>query len=237
MAKKNTSVGKLYGKRKLILSLALIFGILSVIIVLVTYFGQNVGSFSIRLDGSLEERKIFASTDPEFSWYNSRLEAEPVANASTTSIRFVRHDLCRATDGNYVGSNRSYMSYTFYLKNMGNEAVDVNQVVQITNATNQLDEISWIWVFEDDSTTGDIYQKEDQNIPEDWPGYLADYPETNKFESDNVVFEKGIRNLRPNEVKKFTFIIWMESLDPNITEDKSGGSIQFNIAFSVMRDS
>lgn len=235
MAKNKLTVDKLYGKKKLILGLALLFGFLSAIIILVTYYGQNVGSYSIRLDGSLEDRKVFISTDPEFSWYNSRLEADPVKNANATSMRFIRTDICKATNGSYVGANKGYISYTFYLKNMGAEAIDIDEIVQISSATQNLDDVSWLWYFEDDNS-GTIYQKEDTNIPSDWSGYLSDYPETVKFESDTVILSKTIKNFMPNEVKKFTLIVWMESLDPNLSIDNSGGLIRFDVAFSIKRD-
>ncbi len=236
MPKTAITIGKLYGKKKLIMLLTAIFGLLSSVIVVVTYYGQNVGSFSIKLDNALTDRQIAISSDKEFAWFDSRLEAASCENATVTSYRFIRPEAVKANDGNYFGTNNAYVGYTFYMKNMGTDAVDIEEYINVSKSTKNLDQVSWIWYFEDDELDGKVYKKEDTLIPEGWDGYLPDYPQTINFLDDSQVAINQITNFLPGQVKKFTIIIWMEALDPDLSDANSGGLINFSVDFTVKDD-
>lgn len=230
---KSITVSKLYAKRKLVATLAGIFGILCGLIILLAYFGQNIGSFTIRLDDELSERQIYLSTDKDFAWKDSRLEAKAVTDAIPTYKHFVREDICKANDGSYVGISNSYVGFTFYMLNDSDVAIDIEETFKMVKATNGLDETLWAWYFEDDELYGNVYHKKD--AVEDYT-YPEDYTNLNEFESDTVVFTKRLSKLEPHQVKKITLIMWVDCYDPDLNDGKLSGTARFTLTFSVFKD-
>ncbi len=227
----------LYGrKKKVFISVTCLLGILCAIIIIITFYGQNVGTFSVKLGDDLKNRSIFVSTDPEFNWYNSRLEADSLENASTFSMMFIKQNECKKTNGSYIGTNRGYIGYTFYLKNLGTETVNVSQICRISgyNEDKNMADVSWFWYFEDDEKDGVVYQKPDENVEE---GYWDDLPDqyrnTTAFEDDDIVYTREIKDLNPGDVKKITLITWVEANDPDLDDRLKNQTIRYELSFAV----
>lgn len=234
MKQKELNVSKLYGKRKKIMLATVFLGVIIVIIILLTYYGQNVGSFSIKLEDDLKNCQIFISTDKDFNWYTSRLEAESLKDASPTSKRFIKRNEC-LNSGTNIGFNRGYISYTFYMKNMGTESIDIQEMLKVDKSTENLEEVAWVWLIEDDEDYG-VYHLKDSTIDENWGGYLDDYSDSKEFESREVVMSKTIKKFRPGDVKKFTVITWIDGIDPDFNDNYKDGLIRFNLSFSVYKE-
>lgn len=238
MSKKNIYVKDVYGSKKkknkrLVISLCFT-GILVTLIVVLAYFGQNVGSFSIKLGDDLTSRQIFLSEKEDFSWYDSRLEAVSVRDANFVIYPFIKANECKNTDGAKIWDNNSYISYTFYLKNLGRETVNVAQQCSISGKRDGLELVTWLEYFEDDEE-GIVYQG--GNAPDkNTHKYFERYPNTVSYDLENMVaYENKIYDLHPGDVKKFTLITWVDSNDPDFTENILGGSIRFEIYFSLFR--
>lgn len=259
MPKKNIYVKDIYGpkkknNRRLIISLCFT-GILVTLIVVLAYFGQNVGSFSVKLGDDLTSRQIFISEKDDFSWYDSRLEGPTSNTAEPVSYNHVKgyEQSCKKPESEKINPETgkkepvidgSIVSYTFYLKNMGRETVNVLQQCYINGKTNGIEKYTWLKYFEDDDE-GTIYQggeapnKDLYNYFDGDRDILANYyPQT--IESydleNNIAYEKRIYDLRPGDVKKFTLMIWIDRLDPDLLRvDEVEGTIQFEIYFSLFR--
>lgn len=238
MSKKNIYVKDVYGSKKkknkrLVISLCFT-GILVTLIVVLAYFGQNVGSFSIKLGDDLTSRQIFISEKQDFSWYDSRLEAASVKEANVIMYPFIKAKECRSTDGARIWDNNSYVSYTFYLKNMGREIVNVMQQCSITGKNDGLELVTWLEYFEDDNE-GVVYQggkAPDKSLD---PFYER-YPNAESYDlENNIAYENKLYDLHPGDVKKFTLITWVDSQDPDLSPDMLGGTIRFEIYFSLFR--
>lgn len=230
----------LYGrKKKTIISITCFLGILCAIIIIITFYGQNVGTFSVKLGDDLKNRSIYVSTDPEFSWYNSRLEADPLEDASAYTMMFVLQNECKKTNGSYIGTNKGYIGYTFYLKNLGTETVNVSQICRLSgyDEGSNIADVSWFWYFEDDEKDGIVYQKKDENVEEGyWDNLPEQYQNTTPFADDDVVYNKNIENLKPGDVKKITLITWIESNDPDMNEGLKNQKIRYELSFAVFGD-
>ena len=238
MPQKNIYVKDIYGpkkkkKKRLIISLCFT-GILVTLIVILAYFGQNVGSFSIKLGDDLTSRQIFISEKEDFSWYDSRLEAASVKEANVIMYPFIKAKECRNTDGSRIWENNSYVSYTFYLKNMGREIVNVMQQCLITGKNDGLELVTWLEYFEDDNE-GIVYQG--GNVPDKASDpFFERYPDPKLYDlENNIAYENKFYDLHPGDVKKFTLITWVDSQDPDLSEEILGGTIRFEIYFSLFR--
>lgn len=238
MPQKNIYVKDIYGpkkkkKKRLIISLCFT-GILVTLIVILAYFGQNVGSFSIKLGDDLTSRQIFISEKEDFSWYDSRLEAASVKEANVIMYPFIKAKECRNTDGSRIWENNSYVSYTFYLKNMGREIVNVMQQCSITGKNDGLELVTWLEYFEDDNE-GIVYQG--GNVPDKASDpFFERYPDPESYDlENNIAYENKFYDLHPGDVKKFTLITWVDSQDPDLSEEILGGTIRFEIYFSLFR--
>ena len=241
MPQKNIYVKDIYGpkkkkKKRLIISLCFT-GILVTLIVILAYFGQNVGSFSIKLGDDLTSRQIFISEKEDFSWYDSRLEAASVKDAAPISyIPWVKNNEnnFKKTDGAMIACDNSIISYTFYLKNMGREIVNVMQQCSITGKNDGLELVTWLEYFEDDNE-GIVYQG--GNVPDKASDpFFERYPDPKLYDlENNIAYENKFYDLHPGDVKKFTLITWVDSQDPDLSEEILGGTIRFEIYFSLFR--
>lgn len=228
----------LYGrKKKTIISVTCILGILCAVIIIVTFYGQNVGTFSIKLGDDLKNRSIFLSTDPEFNWYNSRLEADPLNDANLGNLPSILEKTCKRTNGTYISKNRDYISYTFYLKNLGIETVSVSQICRISGYEKteecNISDLSWFWYFEDDEENGTVYKRDDKNGGADYWDEYPQYPQTTAFIEDDVVYNKNLIDLKPGDVKKITLITWIEAADPDMTDYIADQKIRYELSFAV----
>ena len=233
---KNTKVSKLYGRKKLMTTLTVLFGVIVAIIIILSYYGQNVGSFTVKIDDDLSERKIYLSLDETFQTKMSRLEADSLDDATATTYTRLNKDICRNTIGSTVGQNRSYVSFTFFLKNESTEAVDITETFKITKVKENLDDLAWVWYFDDqEDTDGTVYTKENTEPYVD-DNLLKDYPDTTSFLDSDTVFTKDRMAVAPNEVKRITVITWVDANDPDIKNYSASGAIRFTLTFTLYKE-
>ena len=233
---KKLSVNKLYGKRKFITTLTAIFGVIVAVIILLTYYGQNVGSFTVKLEDELYQRNIYISTDEKFETKTARLEADSLKDAEKTTLTRINQSICRNTIGTCVGNKSSYLSYTFYLKNEGTETLDITETLKITKVKDNLDDCSWIWYFEgEEDNLGTVYRKKDTKGPVNL-NLDKDYPDKTDFLNQDTVFDKDVKGVKPGEVKRITIITWIESNDKDAQNFKGDGAIRYTLTFSLYKE-
>ena len=241
---KKLSVNKLYGKRKFITALTAIFGVIVAVIILLTYYGQNVGSFTVKLEDELYQRNIYISTDKDFETNKTaRLEADSLKDAEKTTLTRINQTICKNTVGTCVGNKSSYLSYTFYLKNEGTETLDITETLKITKVKDNLDECSWVWYFEEDmldenvvkEDEGTVYRKKDTNGPVNL-NLDQDYPDQTEFINQDTVFNKDVKGVKPGEVKKITVITWIDANDKDAQNFKGNGAIRYTLTFSLYKE-
>lgn len=136
------------------------------------------------------------------------------------------------SQGIYDGPNKTYTSYSFFIKNFCAEIVDIDYVMTLEEVSYGMDNHIRILVIEDD-VIDRIYQKEDssdesEDIPRD-----DRLPEVTFFESETTAFEGKIIELEPHEVKSFRVIIWADQQDPDIIDQDSRGHIKAQISFKI----
>jgi hypothetical protein len=220
-------------KRRKFYTLGLIITfLLSLTFGVVTFYGQDTGNFVMSVDYDAFNRGIILSETKTLEATSSRLMTEPIENAKDITYNWIQVDKVLETDGNYIDPDIDYMAYTFYLQNNGLETVDVTYSVRITEITKDLDKAIRVMIIEDGVQT--IYQKTDEadelgNLPE----YQEELPESVEFLNDYTVARITINRFTPQQVKKFSIIMWIEGEDPDTTDEIAGGSIKMQMSFSI----
>ena len=220
--------------RNRIFSLGIIItGMLSLTFGVITFYGQNAGNMIMSIDPDAAQRKIRLSTEEFKEEYTDvRLMSEPVENAKEITYAWLKLDELQETDGNFIDTVHGYVAYTFYMKNEGFEAVDLDYYIRITDFTNSLDEGIRVIVIEDGVET--MYMKADRTNNSNYPSTM---PVAEHFRTSREVMRKEILNFKPQQTKKFSVIIYLEGNDPDTTDELLGGTIKMEMVFSILRDS
>jgi len=210
----------------------IITGMLSIAFAIITFYGQNAGNFVISVDSIASNRGIILSTEPNFRAPSPRLMTEPISEARDMTYSWLKIEEVEATYGNYVDIDYDYVAYTFYLMNRGTESLDVSYHIRITDIYNRLDSAVRVLVIEDGVQT--IYQKPDElDAFGNLPYYPENVPESTNFVSDTIVMRRLFTNFKPDEIKKFSIIVWLEGYDPDTDDDILGGMIRLQMNFSI----
>lgn len=215
---------------------ALTTGLLSGIIVLLAYFGQNMGNLVIDMEEDAYTQGIILSTSSDFNYASPRLVVNPVTDAECVSYSWLKKEQIMNTDGDYYDPDGlRYIGYTFYLKNEGLETVDVSMKVEISQVYKDVDAAIRFMVIKTDDrqTTENIYQKEDPITQRKYP---IDMPKTKNFLTDTTICEEITENFEPNEYIKYSVVIWLEGYDDDCIETIKNGTIRFQMIFKIIED-
>jgi len=207
----------------------LITGVLSILLAILTYYGSSSGNFIVVLDDEEYTRGIVLSDNAEFVEPSPILFADSIGGVSPTSYSLLSLNNVRTTDGNYYDDDFTYLAYTFYLKNIGTETVDITFSLKITELHKGVDKAIRVLVIEDEEDVK-IYQKPDIGDT----NYPPNLPETISFVSDAIIFQDNFEEFAPNQVKKFSIVIWLEGLDPDCNDDLLGGMIKTRLKFDII---
>jgi len=218
--------------RNRILTLGVVItGMLSVAFAIITFYGQNAGNFVISVDSIAQKRGIILSENPNFREPSPRLMTEPIDEARDMTYAWLKLDEVQAANGNYVDIDYDYVAYTFYLMNKGSESVDISYHIRITDIYNDLDSAIRILIIEDGEET--IYQKEDDLINGQLPVYPESVPDSVDFLSNTIVMRRLFTNFKPDQIKKFSVVVWLEGYDPDTVDEILGGMIRLQMNFSI----
>lgn len=209
----------------------LITGLLSAIIGVIAFFGQNMGTFVISADGDSYTNGIILSETEDFNVTSPRLLVDPIHDSSPIAYANLKIDAAKETDGNYYDPDElSYIAYTFYVANNGDTIVDVEYKMNFTEITNGIDGAIRIMLIVDDTDTT-IYMKEDANGTSEFDATPLD--EIDYFSSDLNVCTKEFTNFRPDNIKKFTMIVWLEGNDVDCIDEIQGGNMKMEMLFNI----
>ena len=141
------------------------------------------------------------------------------------------------TDGTILGkieNELKYLGTTFYLTNTGDKSCDYLYKIKIDDELKKVSKAIRILVVEGGETSESydslkLYKAFDE--AECLYTLLA--PEVNTFVNDKIVCENIIRDFKPGQIKKFTFIMWIDSEDIDFTPDMLEGKIKLSLEFST----
>ena len=207
---------KRYTKLKTFLGLIFLLLIFCFIILSIIYKG---GKFTLTLDRNLAlDNNIVIYDDSVEKSGKRKLEASNLDFMDNISINWIPSDIDNEKDGSHNGDN--YIAYTFYVANNGNENINYWYTVVIDDVIKNVDEAVRVMIFLNGERS--VYAKINSYTGKEEEGTVA-------FFSDKEAVVQKRDNFAPNDVDKFTVVIWLEGDDEDCVDSILGGEIKMHM--------
>lgn len=189
-----------------ILLLSILYGILYII--------NNTGNFTINLDPNLQANKnIFVSNSSDFGDTGLKFTADRLDYMDNISVKWLPDDLDKY-EGPHNGNN--YIAYTFFIKNRGSETTNYAASIDVVSVINNVDEAIRVRVYQNGVYT-DYAKMGKSGEPE---------KNTTPFVNDEQVMRISRKEFAPDQVDRYTVVIWLEGDDPECTNSILGGEMK-----------
>ncbi len=209
------------------------------------------GHFTVSMHPDMFEEGLTICEDEEFKIPTSHLFSTPEVDVPCISIV----DIPDNVDDPSTDTGGNYFAYTFYLKNNGKSTVDYQWELRVNSESAECSKATWVMLFVDDQMTLYAEANDDGSpaaLPAkdvDNVGYLhpplydraADKEQyevvkqvsqltywrviPKPFVSSDIVAVGEATDVVPDEVHKYTVVIWLEGDDPQCTEELIGSHI------------
>lgn len=190
--------------------------------ILMAFTSNRNGNLTIYVDRTSVTKSLSISESSTLSNPHGKIYAPSLEGAWDTSEDYIPSDVY-FLDGNNSGKN--YIAYTFYVFNSGIETLDYSMKFKIESTSKNLDDVVRVRLYVNDELT--TYAKRSAITGDPETGTTA-------FESDNLITSHTITDFEPNEVTKYSIVLWVDGEDIECTNEKIGGSITLSMAFSVL---
>lgn len=185
-------------------------------VLMIVYKG---GNFTVTLDPQTTlEGNIILYESKETKDKKYKLYAKEIEFMDNISIDWLPGDLDTSKDGAHNGEN--YIAYTFYVENQGKLIVNYWYEINILDVIKNVDEAIRVIIYQNGEKT--VYAKENSmtKLPE---------PETVKFSTSKKPILKQRKQFKPNDIDKYTIVIYLEGDDPDCVDAIIGGEIKMDM--------
>lgn len=181
------------------------------------YVINNEGNFTITLDPNLNANKqIVMSATHDFKETPLRLEAGALPYMDNITESWLPLNIATDFEGEHNGNN--YIAYTFFVKNNGDTKTNYIMSLDITSVIKNVDEAIRILLYQNIENK-EIYAKKNLKTGEAEEGTIP-------FYSGDMVFLKRINDIAPNQVDRYTVVIFLEGNDPECVDSILGGEMK-----------
>ena len=206
--------------RKIFLILIVLLLFLLLFFYLVVGVVYNRGNFSITLDENLYfDRGLIMYDDPEYKVYRPELYAE-APDFYNISQYWLPEDITEYGGGSHNG--QSYLAYTFYVENIGEEIRDYWSEVYIEDVTRNVDDAVRIRIYRNDEYVTFAKARPNGEAENNTVAFL----------DDHIAGRIHIENMKPGDIDKYTLVIWIEGSDAECTDDILGGEFGVRLRFN-----
>lgn len=210
----------------------IITALLSLAVVGLSIYGNNVGNFVIsveedtRLSLSLSETGVFKEDA------TALLSAKGMRETTNATYANIPLDINDHQGGEHNDwDNRRYTAYTFYLKNTSSIAVSYNMTLSINEVYRNVDAAVRILIIKDGEES--IYAKRrSDGMPEEHLDITRPYS-TIPFISSSKVCDVYTPVLNSDSMVKYTVVLWLEGYDKECVDYIKGGAIRFTMNFTA----
>lgn len=195
----------------LLLFLSLVYAILYVV--------NKTGNFTIALDPNLKATKnIVISATSDFKETPLTLETEALDYMDNISQSWLPENLDEY-EGEHSGNN--YLAYTFFAKNRGEEITSYSLSFDILSVIKGVDEAIRVSIIENGKET--VYAKVNKTTGKAEKGTVA-------FKNDSQIMYELREDFKPNDIDKYTIVIWLEGDDPECVDSILGGEMKMKLS-------
>ena len=208
---------------KLSLLLLLLFLSLLYIVLKIIY---NEGRFTITLDSNETLESGIAVFESQNNSHGKRkLYATPIQFMDNISYKWLPANIDTEADGSHNGQN--YIAYSFYVENQGNETLNYWYEVVVDDVIRNVDETVRIRIYRNGKDTTYAKKASLGGNPEPM---TEPFKETKNAygKGDTVILEK-VNNFKPDDLDRYTIVVWLEGDDPDCIDDLIGGEIKMHM--------
>lgn len=202
-----------------ILKIALLISSLFLIII---YFILRVvyqqGAFTVSLDQNFSKKSgiiIYEKLQEKDS--RTVLKAEKLEFMDNISINWLPNNLNTEAEGSHNGDN--YIAYTFYVENNGSETINYWYTLVVDDVIRDVDKAIRIMIYQNGEST--VYAQRNSNGNAE--------ANTEAFYSNNLACVKQRSDFKPNDIDKYTIVIWIEGDDPDCIDALIGGEMKMHL--------
>ena len=202
------------------LFILLIFLIVLYVVLDVIY---SEGKFTVILDSNETLESGLAIFDSLNNGHGKRkLEATPIRFMDNISYRWIPENVDTEADGSHNGTN--YIAYSFYVENQGNEVLNYHYEMYVDDIIKNVDEAIRIRIYRNGNDV--TYAKRN---------FLDNQPEqgTEPFKdikgAEGVIISERITDFNPDDLDRYTILVWIEGDDPDCTDALLGGEIKMHM--------
>ncbi len=208
------------GKKTRITIGLFITGILSIILVFVTIYGQYTGNYLVAITKEAAKKGIAISDSLSFERQGSELLIQPINDTEDILEGFLDIEAAENTDGQYFvqSGEQHYIAYTFYLKNIGDEAVNINYRIRIIDDYKGLGDATFVKIRESTVINGVVSLIHDTNY-------------SKALTHSTLIASEDIFDFRPGQIRKYTFFVWFDGEYSD--ETMRGGSIKMEWTIGI----
>ena len=198
--------------------------ILLLLLLLILYFVigivYNSGNFSITLDKNLYlDNGIIIYDDFQYKVYRTELLAKAPETFNSIKEIWLPEEIKDYEGGSHNGD--SYLVYTFYIENTGDEIAGYTREVIIDDVIKNVDAAIRVRIYKNGeyqtyaklSSEGEV---ESNTVP---------------FIDDEIIMSEDVTNFKPNDIDKYTIVLWIEGEDPDCTDNILGGEFKVRMNF------
>lgn len=189
----------------------------------ISYVYDKFGSFTVKVNKyDMVHQGLTLSETPEYDRSNAVLNANIVYDMTNISGEDIPPNVDKI-NGSHNGD--SYIAYTFYLINSGDDTISYTGEMNIENVTKGVDEAVRIAVYKNGEKT--VYGKTKSS------GMGKESDCDSEFLSSSVVMRTSGDKFKAKDKDKYTVVIWLEGNDPDCVDAIIGGTLKLSMSFKI----
>lgn len=205
------------------LLILLIFLIVLYIVLEIIY---SEGRFTVTLDSNQTLESGLAIFDSTNNGHAKRkLEATPIKFMDNIDGRTIPENVHKEAEGSHNGKN--YIAYTFFVENQGDQVLEYFYEVIIDDVIKNVDEAIRIRIYRNDEYVTYAKRNHLDNKPE-----KNTEPFKNIKESPDTIILEKVEDFKPNDIDRYTVVIWIEGPDPDCIDALIGGELKAHMVIT-----
>ena len=223
LRRKSKEVKRHFILMRVLALLVIILVLLVAVAYAISYFYDKFGSFTVKVNKyDMVHQGLTLSETPDYDRSNAVLNANIVYDMTNISGEEIPPNVDKI-NGSHNGD--SYIAYTFYLINSGDDTVSYTGEMNIENVTKGVDEAVRIAVYKNGEKT--VYGKTKSS------GMGKESDCDSEFLSSSVVMRTSGDKFKAKDKDKYTVVIWLEGNDPDCVDAIIGGTLKLSMSFKI----